>query len=277
MRIDLETAQHHLEWDELARRVKLGEELGFEGVWIFDHFKPLYASPKGPCMEGWSTLGAMAAITERVRIGNLVTGVTYRHPSVLAATAATVDNISHGRLDFGIGAAWHDQEHHQLGIEFPSNKGRAERLEDAIEIYKRLCTEEDVSYEGKHFSLDNATYNPKPVQDPYPPVWIGASGEQIMLPLVGRQADVWHSFGRPSDINRKWEIVAASADKAGRNPEDIARSTNLSISEDWGQVKDHAGKMAELGVTSLIVPWPSEGEERLREFVSDVMPEVQKL
>jgi F420-dependent oxidoreductase-like protein len=277
MRIDLETSQHHLTWDEVARRVKLAEELRFEGVWIFDHFKPLYGSKKGPCAEGWTTLAAMAAITERIRIGTLVTGVTYRHPSVLAATASTVDNISHGRLDFGIGAAWHDEEHRELGLDFPSNKGRAEQLEDAIEIYKRLATEEDVSYSGKHFSLDKATYNPKPVQDPYPPIWIGANGEQIMLPLVGRQADVWHCFAGPSSFKRKWDIVAASAEKAGRDPSDVGRSTNLSISEDWNEVTDHAATMADLGVSTLIVSWPSEGEERLREFVSDVMPEVQKL
>ncbi|MGH2807578.1 MAG: LLM class flavin-dependent oxidoreductase [Actinomycetota bacterium] len=277
MRIDLETAQHHLEWDELARRVKLGEDLGFEGVWIFDHFKPLYGDKKGPCMEGWSTLGAMAALTEKVRIGNLVTGVTYRHPSVLAATAATVDNIAHGRLEFGIGAAWHDEEHRELGIDFASNRGRAERLEDAIEIYKRLTTEEDTSYNGKHFSLDKATYNPKPVQDPWPPIWIGASGEQIMLPLVGRQADVWHSFSGGSTFKRKWDILAEAAEKAGRKPDDVRCSTNLSISEDWSEVKDHASQMAELGVSILIVPWPSEGQPRLEEFVSDVMPEVQKL
>ena len=277
MRIDIETSQHHLEWDEIAARVRLAEEAGFEGVWIFDHFKPLYANPKGPCFEGWTLLAAIAAITERIRLGTLVTGITYRHPSVLATEAVTVDHISNGRLEFAIGAAWFDGEHHELGIEFPSNKKRIEILEDAINIYKSLTTEEDVSYEGKHFSLENATYLPRPVQKPHPPLWLGASGERFMLPLVGRTADAWHTFGNRKDLARKWDIVKGAAEAAGRDPSEIHRSTNISISKSWDEVRDRAAAYRELGLDTLIVSWPTEGRERVEDFVENVLPELRAL
>lgn len=277
MRIDIETSQHHLEWDEIAARTQLAEEAGFEGVWIFDHFKPLYSDPKGPCYEAWTLLAAMAAITSRIRLGTLVTGVTYRHPSVLATEAVTVDHVSRGRLEFAIGAAWFDGEHDELGIEFPSNGARIERLEDAIAIYKRLTTEEDVGYEGKWFSLRNATYLPRPVQKPHPPLWIGASGEKRMLPLVGREADAWHTFGNRKDLARKWDIVKNAAEEAGRDPSQIARSTNISISKPWDEVRDRAGAYRELGLDVLIVSWPTEGRERVEEFAANVLPELQAL
>lgn len=274
MRIDLETSQHHLEWDELSSRVRLAEDAGFEGVWVFDHFKPLYGNPKGPCFEGWSLLAAIAAMTTRIRIGPLVTGVTYRHPSVLAAQAATVDHISGGRLELAIGAAWHDEEHRELGIEFPDNRERIARLEDAVKIFKLLMTEDNVSYSGHHFSLKGATYDPKPVQKPHPPIWIGASGERLMLPLAGREADVWHTFGGPKEVARKAAIVDAAATKAGRDPAEITRATDLSISEDWDDVRRRAEGYRDAGFSLLIVSWPSEGQGRLEEFIEKVMPEL---
>lgn len=277
MRIDIEISQHHLEWDELIARVRLVEDAGFEGVWVFDHFKPLYANPKGPCFEGWTLLAAIAALTSRIRIGTLVTGVTYRHPSILATEAVTVDHISNGRLEFAIGAAWFDGEHDELGVEFPPTRRRIERLEDAINIYKLLTTQEDVSYEGKHYSLKNATYLPRPVQKPYPPLWIGASGERVMLPLVGRTADAWHTFGSRKDLGRKWDIVRASAEKAGRDPSTIKRSTNISISKPWDQVRERAHAYRELGLDTLIISWPSEGRERVDDFIENVLPELKAL
>jgi F420-dependent oxidoreductase-like protein len=277
MRIDIETSQHHLTWDELSSRARLAEDAGFEGVWIFDHFKPLYADPKGPCFEGWTLLAALAAITERVRLGTLVTGITYRHPSVLATEAVTVDHISNGRLEFAIGAAWFDGEHHELGIDFPSTRERIETLEDAINIYRLLTTEEDIDYEGKHVSLKNATYLPRPIQKPYPPLWIGASGERKMLPLVGRVADAWHTFGNRKDLARKWEIVQRAAEDAGRDPGSIARSTNISISKPWDEVRDRAHAYKELGLDILIVSWPTEGRRRVEDFVENVLPELRAL
>ena len=277
MRIDIETSQHHLQWDELMSRARFAEEAGFEALWIFDHFKPLYADPKGPCFEGWTLLAALAAATEKIRLGTLVTGVTYRHPSILATEAVTVDHVSGGRLEFAIGAAWFDGEHHELGVAFPPTKERIETLEDAINIYRLLTTEDDVTYDGKHFSLKNATYLPRPVQKPYPPLWIGASGERRMLPLVGRVADAWHTFGNRKDLARKWDIVRDAASRAGRDPDSITRSTNISISKGWDEVRDRAHAYRELGLDVLIVSWPTEGRERIEDFVENVLPELRSL
>lgn len=272
MRFGLDISQHQLEWSELLERASFAEDAGFEGVWVFDHFKPLYGSPTGPCLEAWTLLAALAAATERVRLGALVTGVTYRHPSVLAAEAVTVDHVSNGRVEFAIGAAWFDQEHRELGIEFPRNSERARRLEEAIEVFRLLTTQDGVTYDGKYYKLDGASYNPKPVQQPHPPIWVGASGEQLMLPIVGRQADVWHAFGSVEDLERKAKIVDESARRAGRNPDDIVRATALSLSEPWDEVRATVDALRTAGFSYLTVSYPSEGQARLEEFVEQVMP-----
>jgi F420-dependent oxidoreductase-like protein len=277
VRMGIDVSQHQLTWDELLQRVLFAEETGFEGAWVFDHFKPLYGDPTGPCLEGWSLLAALGAATSRIRVGALVTGVTYRHPSVLAAQAVTVDHVSGGRLDLGLGAAWFEREHRELGIEFPATGERVDRFEDAVHILKLLMTKDDVSYEGNHFSLHNATYNPKPVQQPHPPLWIGASGETRMLPLVGRHADVWHSFGDPNSLSRKSQIVDEHARGAGRDPADITRSTNLSLSEDWDVVRRAAERVREAGFTYVIASWPAAGRERVEEFARKVMPALSSL
>ena len=149
-------------WDELVRRVQLAEELGFEGVWGFDHFQPMYGEGPGETFEGMTTLAALAGVTSRIRLGLLVTGVTYRHPSVLAAQAVTVDHVSHGRLDLSLGAAWYDKEHHELGIPFPPLAERYALLEDTLEIVNRLFTGEVVSYDGQVVSLRDAQMPPDP-------------------------------------------------------------------------------------------------------------------
>jgi F420-dependent oxidoreductase-like protein len=272
MRFGLDISQHQQTWEELLERARFAEDAGFDGVWVFDHFKPLYGDPKGPCMEGWSLLAALAAATTRVRLGALVTGVTYRHPSVLAAQAATVDNISGGRLELGIGAAWFEQEHRELGIDFPPIRERAERLEEAVQVIRLLMTEDDATFDGKHVSLRGASYHPRPVQKPHPPIWIGARGPRLTLPIVGRQADVWHNFGSPEDLKRLAEIVDEHARSAGRDPASIARATSLSISEPFDEVRATIAALADAGFSYLHVSFPSEGRARLEEFVAEVMP-----
>jgi alkanesulfonate monooxygenase SsuD/methylene tetrahydromethanopterin reductase-like flavin-dependent oxidoreductase (luciferase family) len=158
VRFGLDVAQHQLEWPELLQRVKLAEDLGFDGAWVFDHFKPLYGDPSGPCLEGWTLLAGLAANTSRIRLGTLVTGITYRHPSILATEAVTVDHISNGRLELGLGAAWNEPEHREFGIPFPAIKERAERLEEGIEVMRTLMTRDGASFKGRHYQLDNATY-----------------------------------------------------------------------------------------------------------------------
>lgn len=272
MRLGIDVSQHQLTWEELAARVRFAEDAGFEHAWVFDHFKALYGDPTGPCLEGWTLLAALGAVTDRIRLGALVTGVTYRHPSILATEAVTVDHVSNGRLELGIGAAWFEQEHVELGIDFPSRRERVTRLDEAVHVMKLLMTRDGASFDGRHYRLEDATYRPRPVQQPHPPIWIGASGEKRMLPLVGRHADVWHSFGGTERLARKWEIVRSAAEEAGRDPSTIRRATNLSISEDWGTVAAAAEALAEARWDDVIVSWPSEGSPRVETFLEKVAP-----
>ena len=185
MRFGLDVAQQRMPWDELVRRVGAAEDLRFDGVWGFDHFEPMYGQGPGETFEGMTTLAALGALTSRVRLGLLVTGATYRHPSVLAAQALTIDHASHGRLELALGAAWFEQEHRELGIPFPPTAERFDLLEDTLEIVTRLFTGEVVSYEGKRVSLHEARMRPLPVQRPHPPLWIGGTGPRRTLPSGG--------------------------------------------------------------------------------------------
>jgi F420-dependent oxidoreductase-like protein len=274
MELGLDVAQHQLDWDELLRRARLAEDAGFDGVWVFDHFKALYGDPAGPCLEGWTLLAALAAATTRVRLGTLVTGVTYRHPSVLAAEVVTVDHVSAGRVELGIGAAWFETEHRELGITFPPTGERIERLEEAVQVLRLLMTTDAASFDGRHYRLDGATLRPRPVQDPHPPVWIGASGERRMLPLVGRHADVWHTSAPVEVLHRKARIVDEHAERAGRDPAAIRRAANLSLSQPLDDVRRDIEALAAAGISYLVVGWPSEGQEPLERFAADVLPEL---
>lgn len=274
MRIGLDVAQHQLAWPELVERVIFGEQAGFDGAWVFDHFTPLYGDRNGPCLEAWTLLAGLAARTSRIRLGVLVTGITYRHPSVLATEAITLDHISNGRLEIGLGAAWHQPEHEQLGIPFPPIKERAERLEEAVQVIRLLMTKDRARFAGRYYQLDDASYHPKPVQKPHPPIWIGAGGEQLMLPIVARQADAWHAFGSQETLAAKSRLLDQLAEKAGRDPKKILRSASLSLSRPWDQVRRRATNLRQAGFGYLVAEWPSEGKGRLEEFVANVMPEL---
>src|SRR6266851_2667849 len=240
MRIGLDVAQHQLLWPELAERVQFAESAGFDGAWVFDHFAPLSGDPNGPCLEGWTLLAGLAAVTSRIRLG----------------------------------AAWHQPEHEALGIPFPPLKERAERLEEGVQVIRLLMTKDRATFDGRHYQLASASYHPKPVQRPHPPVWIGAGGEQVMLPIVARQADAWHAFGSEDSMVRKSRLLDQLAEKAGRDPKAILRSASLSLSRPWDQVRRRAAQLRTAGFAYLIAEWPSEGKRRLDEFVEKVMPEL---
>ncbi|HEV7679749.1 MAG TPA: TIGR03560 family F420-dependent LLM class oxidoreductase [Candidatus Dormibacteraeota bacterium] len=272
MRFGIDLAQQRMEWDELADRARFADEAGFDGLWGFDHFKPMYGDTPGPCFEGMTTLAALAALTRRIRLGLLVTGVTYRHPSVLTAEAVTIDHASHGRFEFALGAAWFEEEHRELGIEFPPIGERIDRLEDTLQIVKLLTTGGVVSFAGHHYSLSNARMLPTPVQRPHPPLWIGAAGERRMLPLVARYADMWHAFGSPEQLQRKGALLDRLAEEAGREPRSIGRATSLSLSGPLDDVRRTAERWRDAGFSYLVCGWPSEGRGRVEEFVAKVMP-----
>jgi F420-dependent oxidoreductase-like protein len=267
MRYGIDIAQQRLEWDELLRRVRLAEQAGFDAVFGFDHFKPMYGDTPGPCFEGMTTLAALAAATQRIRLGLLVTGVTYRHPSVLAAELDTVDHVSHGRLEWTMGAAWFEEEHRELGIPYPPMGERIDRLEEAVQVISALMSGEPVSFEGRHHRLDGARMLPRPVQQPRPPLWIGASGERRTIPLAARHADVWHSFGSVPDMVRKSELLSRHAEQAGRDPAAIRRASSLSLSGDLDEIGRNLERWTEAGFDYLVCGWPTEGEGRVEEFV----------
>lgn len=270
--VGVDISQHQLTWDELQRRVGFAEDAGFESAWVFDHFKALYGDRRGPCFEAWTLLAALAVTTERIRLGALVTGVTYRHPSVLAAEAVTVDHLSNGRLNLGIGAAWFAEEHHELGIDFPPASVRARQLDEGITVLRALMSEDPAAFEGRHYHLRNAAYYPRPVQQPHPPIWVGAGGEKLTIPIAARQADVWHGFGSTATLVRRSQQIDRVAAESGRDPAAVARSSNLSLSEPWDEVRARAEELRAAGFSYLIASWPSEGWPRIEEFAADVLP-----
>jgi F420-dependent oxidoreductase-like protein len=272
MRFGIDVAQQRMTWQELVERVRFAEELGFDGAWGFDHFQPMYGDGPGETFEGMTTLAALAGLTSRIRLGLLVTGVTYRHPSVLATQAVTVDHASGGRLELSLGAAWFDKEHHELGIPFPSTGERFDLLEDALEIVTRLFTGEPVSYEGTQVSLRDARVLPRPVQEPGPPIWIGGNGPKRTLPLVARYADVWHSFGTPNSLADAQERVNVLAEEAGRDPATILRAGSLSI-DDLDTARKHAGKWRDAGYGYLVCGWPGAGRSQVEAFMREVAPD----
>ncbi len=243
MRFGLDVAQQRMPWDEVVSRVQFAEQLGFDGAWGFDHLQPMYGDGPGEAFEGMTTLAALAGVTSRIRLGLLVTGATYRHPSVFATQAMTIDHASHGRLELSLGAAWFDKEHRELGIPFPSTSARFDLLEDALEIVLRLFTGGVVSYEGRVVSLHDAQLQPQPVQRPHPPIWIGGNGPRRTLPLVARYADVWHAWGTPGslrDVNGRVDELAV---ESGRDPAAIMRASSLSL-DDLETARKHAVEVA---------------------------------
>jgi F420-dependent oxidoreductase-like protein len=275
VRFGLDIAQHQLTWDEIVSRARFAEDAGLDGVWVFDHFKALYADPRGPSLESWTLLAGLARETSRVRLGTLVTGMTHRYPSVLAAEVVTVDHLSNGRVECAVGAAWNGSEHRELGIPFPPAGERLDRLEEGVQIMRKLFTEDDVTFEGTHYRLEHATYNPKPVQRPHPPIWIGGTGRKRTLPIAGRHADAWHGWADDADeMAEMMAIVDHAAEAAGRDPSSILRASSLSISEPWDEVKAAYAWMRDAGMGYLVIEWPGEGRPRVEEFLERVAPSL---
>jgi F420-dependent oxidoreductase-like protein len=272
MRFGIDVAQQRMSWDEVVSRVQLAEELGFDGAWGFDHFQPMFGEGPGEAFDGVTTLAALAGQTSRIRLGLLVTGVTYRHPSVFASQMVTVDHASHGRLEMSLGAAWFDKEHTELGIPFPATGERFDLLEDALEICTRLMTGDTVSYDGKVVSLRDAQLLPVPLQNPHPPIWIGGNGPKRTLPLAARHADVWHAFGTPNSLAESSARLDELAVEAGRQPSDILRAGSLSL-DDLDTARKHAAKWRDAGFGYLVCGWPAAGRAQVEAFTREVMPD----
>jgi len=223
LRFGIHAGQQQAGFPEYLALWKLAEEVGLDWASVFDHFLPIESDPTGSCFEGLTLLSAMAAHTERLRCGVIVLGVTYRHPAVLANMAATIDHVSGGRLELGLGAAWYRQEHDQYGIEFPRLGERLDRLDEACHVLRGLWTETEASYAGRHYRLEAARCEPKPLQQRLP-LWIGGSGEKRTLRIVAEHADGWNTFQGPLDEYRhKTEVLARHCADVGRDPGEIRR------------------------------------------------------
>jgi F420-dependent oxidoreductase-like protein len=253
-----------------------------EHAWLFDHFMPLSGDFSGPCLEGWTLLAAYAAVTKRLRIGLMVTGNTYRHPAVLANMAATVDLISHGRLDFGIGAGWNEMEHNAYGIPLYKPGERIRRMGEACEVIRLLWTEKAPSFEGKYYQLKDAYCEPKPLQKPYPPIVIGGGGEQLTLRMVARYADIWNMTGGPAEaFQHKNEVLDQHCAEIGRAPAMITRSiqvrVNLAESENTRQqIRDYIGAGASHIVLILTPPFANNIVHEVAEtIVEPLLAEFQ--
>jgi F420-dependent oxidoreductase-like protein len=278
VRIGLKLSQQNTDVAELRDIWQVADEGGFDHLWIFDHFAAIMAEPVLDVLEGWVLLGAMAEATTRVRIGCMVTGNTYRHPAVLAKMAVTIDHLSGGRLEFGIGAAWAEIEHEMLGIEFGTAGQRVAWLEEACQVIKSLFTEERTNFEGARYSLRDAIANPKPMQRPYPPFWIGGRGERKTLRVIAQHADVWNApGGDPDEVARLAGILDAHCADVGRDPAEIRRSVQIRYAGDEDALLRDANGYFERNVRDLIVIVPP-GEARAHaEAVAALVPRLRAL
>jgi F420-dependent oxidoreductase-like protein len=276
LRFGIKTAPQYTTYDDILRVWQEADSVPtIEHAWAFDHFIPLGSDPTGPQLEGWTLLSALAARTERLRIGLMVTGNIYRHPAVLAKIGATVDAISLGRLDFGIGAGWNELECSMYGIPLYAPGERIRRLGEACEVVKRLWTETVANFDGKYYQLKDARCEPKPVQKPFPPYVIGGSGEQLTLRVVAQYANIWNFVGGSIDTFRhKNEVLKEHCAAVGRDPNTIERSIQVmvnynNLSETGDSIWPYIAEGATHIILNLRAPYPESIVHRLAEEVAE--------
>jgi len=254
--------------DKLRTLVGRAENYGFESFWVMDHFHQILnvGQPQEPMFEGWTTQAVVAGFTNKIKLGTLVTGIIYRHPSVLAKIGASLDVLSKGRLIMGIGAAWNVDEATAYGIPFPPVKERMLRLEEAVQVIKKMWTEETATFNGKFYQLNKAYCNPKPIQKPYPPIMIGGSGEKLTLKIVAKYADACNIFGSVETVKKKLEVLKEHCRKVGRDYDSITKSKlgHLIIDKDKDKVTQTINRFPEerrralLGGAGLMYGTPEE-------------------
>src|SRR5262245_2545169 len=263
LRWGIKTSQQQTTYDAIVEIWRQADDNpAFEHAWLFDHFAPIYSDIDGPCLEGGTMLAALAAQTSRLRLGLMVAGNTYRHPAVHAHMAATVDIISNGRLDFGVGAGWNEYEHESMGIPLYAPGERIRRLGEACEITRRLWTQHLTDFDGRYYQLKEARCEPKPIQKPYPPFVIGGSGEQLTLRVVAQYADVWHAMpANVEDFRQKVQVLHEHCAAVGRDPQEIELSVQTRINyDDVAATGATLQPLVEAGVTHIVLmlgyPYP---------------------
>jgi F420-dependent oxidoreductase-like protein len=279
------------------------EELGYDSIWVYDHFHNIPRPSHEAVFECWTTMAAISQRTNRIRLGQMVGCNSYRQPSMLAKITSNVDVISGGRLDWGIGAGWYENEYRGYGFEFPKAKDRIGMLRETVEIVQSMWTEPETTYDGTYYTLHRANCDPKPLQTPHPPIWIGGGGEQLTLRVVARYADCSNFGGQPAEWARKCEILKGHCGAVGRDYDAIRKTWSPELfvrdTEDevvaagsrsvWGepferwragnlvgtpeQVAEKIQAYVNLGCGG-IVPWCSEypDTQTLELFATKVMP-----
>ena len=248
MHVAIQTPPENTTFRELRDAWQAADELGFSAAFTFDHFVPLdpaakpsptAAIPHGTQLEGWTTLAALATCTSKMMVGTLVTGVTYRHPIVLAKMAVTLDEISDGRAILGLGAAWHEAEHRMYGIEYPPVGERMGRLDEVLTIFGRLCAEDIVDFDGRWYQLAGAVFEPKPVRPSGIPVLVGGSGDRLKR-IAARHATMFNSFSPPWEWATVNADLDARLDAAGRSPAALERTAYVFAELSGEQARDDA-------------------------------------
>jgi F420-dependent oxidoreductase-like protein len=282
--------QHQL-GDTFGLVAERAEQAGFYSLWVMDHFFQI--SPLGPpeneMLEGWTALAYAASRTNRIRLGTMVTGVTYRHPGILVKTATTLDVLSKGRAYFGIGAAWNEEEHRDLGVPFPSLAERFERLEETLQIAQQMWAGDENPYIGKHYRLERPLNSPQAVQQPHPPILVGGGGERKTLRLVASYADACNLFAYPDlgKLKHKLDVLRGHCEAVGRPYEQIEK-TSLGIvhltrdgrdgSLSPAAAVEHFAALAELGIDHAIFSLPNVHEQEPFELLAtEVIPAARKI
>ena len=255
MRYAIKTSPQETTYDAMKAVWQAADEVElFESAWNFDHFFPIFSDPLGPCMEGWVTLTALAEATSRIRVGCLVTGIVYRHPAVLANMAATLDIVSEGRLELGVGAGWWEMELDAYGIRLGSLTERFDRFDEGLEVIDSLLRNEWTDFQGEHFTITRGRCEPKGPQRPRVPITIGGSGPKRTLRAAARWADHWnHPGGTPEQIAASKAILHEHCRTIGRDPAEILTSCHVRYDAAAGpqQLVDQCGALE--GVVDLAV------------------------
>ena len=261
----------------LARKWRYFEELGFDSLWHCDHLLRSL-DPTAPLFEGWTLLAAMAVETSRIRVGALVSSNLLRHPALLAQQAITVDHVSDGRLELGIGCGWFEEEHRRFGIPLPEPGPRVDRFAEALEIIDLLLRGQTFSHEGRYYQLSEARLRPRPVQSPRPPFMLAAHGPR-MLRICARFADRWNSFGTVEEIAERNRLLDEACERIGRDPTEIGRSAHIEslttapqglpdVWESPGAFTEVVGRYTEAGMNEFTITQPSPEQYNVAERVA---------
>ena len=271
-------SQQHFTIGEYRQLWTLVDQAGFDSCWVFDHLRPMGRDRGGDIFEAWTTLAAMAALTSRVRLGTLVTGNGYRHPALLAKMAATVDHISGGRLDVGLGAGGDPGADEMAGFPSRPARERVERLDESARILRGLWTNPSTTFAGRHYQLRDAVSDPKPVQ-PHLPLWLASNGERRGLHVVAEHADVWLTAtfeDQPGDLSRLSEILSDHCRAIGRDPATLRRAAQFPLPETRDEILRATERFLRAGFTTLVFMPRGGGLARVDQAAA-LLPELRTL